>query len=310
MQPTKTVFALAFSLLILGCGQKRNGQMEMEATADAVSSSMTSGDSKDAASAPVSSSAAVETGKDSTRKFIRTAELKFKVKSVIKSTYDIENITGRQGGFVTYTNLKSDINREVTTAVSADSSLETIYYTVTNAITLRVPNTRLDTTLKEIAANIDYLDYRIIKADDVALQITANGMAQKRAATSEQRITNAIDNRGRKLEETTTAEETVLNRQEQQDNAQLSNLSLKDQISFSTVNLEIYQRQTLRRELIGNDKNIDAYEMGFGAKIWEALKGGWRILEDFVVFLVSIWGLLLVAGVLYFVWRKWKKRLP
>ena len=30
--------------------------------------------------------------KDSTHKFIRTAELKFKVKSVIKSTYDIEDI--------------------------------------------------------------------------------------------------------------------------------------------------------------------------------------------------------------------------
>ena len=45
-----------------------------------------------------SSSAAVETNKDSKRKFIRTAELKFKVKNVISSTYDIEDITNRHGG--------------------------------------------------------------------------------------------------------------------------------------------------------------------------------------------------------------------
>ncbi len=278
-------------------------EMTMDGTAD-----VSAGSAKEMA-APVSSSAAVENGKDSTRKFIRTADLKFKVKNVIRSTYDIENITSRQGGFVTYTNLKSEINSQVTTPVSADSSLETTHYSVTNTLTLRVPNTRLDSTLKEIAANIDHLDYRIIKADDVALQLTANSMAQRRAARSEQRITNAIDNRGRKLEETTIAEGTVLNRQEQQDNAQLSSLSLKDQISFSTVNLEIYQRQTVRRELIGNDKNIDAYETGFGSKIWEALKAGWGILEAFFVFLAGIWGLLLLAVVAYFIWRKFRSRL-
>jgi hypothetical protein len=82
----------------------------------------------------ISSSAAVENNKDSTRRFIRTADLKFKVKSVINSTYDIENITNLQGGFVTYTNLTSTINNITNTAVSADSSLETTYYTVTNAI--------------------------------------------------------------------------------------------------------------------------------------------------------------------------------
>ena len=39
----------------------------------------------------ISSSAAVEK-KDSTRKFVRTADLKFKVKNVPQTTYAIENI--------------------------------------------------------------------------------------------------------------------------------------------------------------------------------------------------------------------------
>ena len=136
--------------------------------------------------------------------------MKFKVKSVIKSTYDIENITNKLGGFVTYTNLSSIINNVTTIAVSADSSLETTYYTVTNSIILRVPNTKLDTTLKEISKNIDYLDFRIIKAEDVALQILSNNLTQKRSAKNEERLTNAIDNKGKKLNETTTAEEILL----------------------------------------------------------------------------------------------------
>lgn len=293
MQTTKIILGLGLSILLFGCGQSRNEQMESKAMADSTSNAF------------ISSSAAVENGKDTTRRFIRTADLKFKVKSVIKSTYDIENITNRQGGFVTFTNLTSDINNVTTTAVSADSSLETTYYTVTNSITLRVPNTKLDTTLKEISNNIDYLDFRIIKAEDVALQILSNNLTQKRSAKNEERLTNAIDNRGKKLNETTVAEEILLSKQEQADNAKISNLSLTDQIKFSTINLSIYQRQTIKRELISNDKNIDAYEPGFGTKILDALKYGWDILETFIVFLTKLWGLFLFAIVVYFIYKKY-----
>lgn len=297
MQTTKIILGLGLAITLFGCGRADHEQMEKSAIADSTSNAF------------ISSSAAVENGKDTTRRFIRTAELKFKVKSVIKSTYDIENITNRQGGFVTYTNLTSNINNVTTTAVSADSSLETTYYTVTNSITLRVPNTKLDSTLKEISNNIDYLDYRIIKAEDVALQILSNNLTQKRSAKNEERLTNAIDNRGKKLNETTIAEEILLSKQEQADNAKISNLSLTDQIKFSTINLSIYQRQTIKRELISNDKNIDEYEPSFGAKILESLKYGWDILEAFIVFLTKLWGLFLFAIVVYFIYKKYGHKL-
>lgn len=73
----------------------------------------------------------------------------------------------RHGGFVTFTNLTGAINIDSSRAVSVDSSLETTYFTVANSIIIRVPNTELDTTLKEISKNVKYLDYRIIKAEDV-----------------------------------------------------------------------------------------------------------------------------------------------
>jgi hypothetical protein len=298
MQTTKIILGLGLSISLFGCGPSAEEKSRAESSmADSTSNAF------------ISSSAAVENGKDTTRRFIRTADLKFKVKSVIKSTYDIESITNRQGGFVIYTNLTSNINNVTTTAVSADSSLETTYYTVTNSITLRVPNTKLDTTLKEISNNIDYLDFRVIKAEDVALQILSNNLTQKRSAKNEERLTNAIDNRGKKLNETTIAEEVLLSKQEQADNAKISNLSLTDQIKFSTINLTIYQRQTIKRELISNDKNTDAYEPGFGTKLLDALKYGWDILETFIVFLTKLWGLFLFAIVVYFIYKKYRHKL-
>ena len=297
MATPKVVLGLGLLILLFSCSGPRREAADGGAIADSISNAF------------ISSSAAVENGKDSTRRFIRTAELKFKVKSVIKSTYDIENITNRQGGFVTYTNLSSDINNVTTIAVSADSTLETTYYTVTNSIKIRVPNTKLDTTLREISKNIDYLDYRIIKAEDVALQILSNNLTQKRSTKNQERLTNAIDKKGKKLNETTNAEELLLDKQEQSDNAKISNLSLTDQIKFSTINISIYQRQTFKRELIFNDKNVDAYEPSFGSKVLESLKFGWDILEAFLVFLTKLWGLFLFAILVYILYKRYGHKL-
>ncbi len=293
MQTSKFIFALGLATAFLGCTSKPSEELSStDSTPNAF----------------ISSSAAVEKGKDSTRRFIRTADLKFKVKSVIKSTYDIENITSRQGGFVTYTNLTSNINDVTSVAVSADSLLETTFYTVSNTITLRVPNTRLDTVLREVSRNIDYLDYRIISADDVALQILANDLTVKRSARNEDRLTKAIDNRGKKLNETTDAEEVVLSKQERADNARIANLSLKDQIKFSTIELSIYQRQAVKRELVSNNKDIGEFEPGLGRKLIEAAKSGWSTLETFLVFLTELWGIFLFVGVVYFLYRIYRGR--
>ena len=135
----------------------------------------------------ISSSAAVAK-EDSTHKFIRTADLKFKVKNVPQSTYYIENVISKFDGFVSFTNLQCKIIEQNKTKISQDSTLETTRYSVENNITIRVPNKRLDTVLKSIAKQIDFLDYRVIKADDVSLKMLANQLSQKRSATKEKRV--------------------------------------------------------------------------------------------------------------------------
>ena len=153
------------------------------------------------------------------------------------------------------------------------------------------------------------MDYRIISAEDVALSILSNNLAQKRAAKNEERLTHAIDKNGKKLNETTVAEETLLNKQEQADNAKISNISLKDQINFSTIKLSIYQRETIKREVISNDKNITAYQPGFRENLLESLKFGWEILESIIIFITKFWGLFLFVVVVYFINKKYGYKL-
>ncbi len=258
--------------------------------------------------APVSSSAAVDSIKDPQRKFVRTADIKFKVKDVINATYDIENICTTHNGFVTFTNLTSNIDEHSETPVSTDSLLETTFYTVTNSIILRVPNTKLDTTLKDIAKNIDYLDYRIIKADDAGIQMLANDFAQARATKNANRITKDIDNNNKKIEETVQAENEAMSKQEQADNDKIANLTLNDQIKYSRVNLLIYQRQGVKRAIILNDKNENKYKLGFGYRIMEALGFGWEMLAFILVSLSKLWGLFLLVVLGYIGYRWYGKR--
>lgn len=258
-------------------------------------------------SAMITSSAA-KVDEKSTRKFVRTADVKFKVKNVANSTYAIEDATIKFGGFVTYTNLESNIFSEDKTKISPDSTLITTKYKVENNITIRVPNTKLDTVLKTIAKQIHFLNYRIIKADDVSLQMLSNKLEQKRSNSSEKRLENAIDSKGKKLKEIANAEEDLDGKKEQNDASKLRNLSLNDQVNFSTVTLNIYQDESITQEMIANEKSINSYRPNIGLQLLDSLKTGWFILENIISFIVLLWPFLLLGFLGFLGYKKWNSK--
>ena len=255
----------------------------------------------------ISSSVAVEK-EGNTKKFIRTADLKFKVEDVTKSTYAIENITNKFDGFVTYTNLQSTIIDKYETKISLDSILETTRYNVENDITIRVPNKRLDTVLKSIAKQIDFLDYRIIKADDVSLKMLSNQLSQKRSTNTEKRIEKAIDTKGKKINDVMEAENTLANQKEQNDNSKLENLSTQDQINFSTLTIKIYQNESVKQETAANSKDSNYYKPNIGIRILDSLKTGWYVVLNIIVFLIEIWWLLLIVIGGFFLYKRYFKK--
>lgn len=287
----KIVLALLIVVLAISC-------KKAEASAE------TAYESKDIAvdtTNVTSSSAAVEP-KNSDKKVIRTADIKFKVKNVANSTYAIENTANKFGGFVTYTNLQSTISDKNETKISQDSTLEITKYTVENNIVIRVPNIRLDTVIKTIVKQIDFLEYRIIKADDVSLQMLSNQMAQNRSSKQEKRLEKAIDTKGKKLNEVIAAEDNLDAKNEQNDNTKLEKLSLQDQVNFSTLTLQIYQRETIKEEMIANAKT---YRQDFGSKILDGIISGWYVIEGIIAVVAQLWSVILIGIGGYFIFKKY-----
>lgn len=258
-------------------------------------------------STAVSSSAAVEP-KNSSQKFIRTADIKFKVKNVVKSTYAIENAVAKFGGFVTYTNLQSNIHDQIKTKISQDSTLETTKFSVENNITIRVPNTQLDTVIKSIARQIDFLDFRVIKADDVSLKLLANQLSQKRSASNEKRVEKAIDTKGKKINDIMEAENALASQKEANDSKTIENLSIQDQVNFSTITLQLYQNETIKQEITAGEKDSAYYKPNLGIQIIDSLKTGWYILQSILVFLLNLWPFILFSLGGFFLYKKYGKK--
>ena len=220
----------------------------------------------------------------------------------------VEDIVGAHKGWVIRTTLRSEPRGQEVIAVSADSSLEISRFRLLNQIILRVPNTELDSTLRQIGRLVQAFDHRTILADDIRLRMMANAMAVRRAKAHSMRVAQAIDDQGRKLRETLTAEEALQASDEKRDQGILNNLELADRVAYSTVTLDLYQRDLTRKEMIANEQNIDAYRPSLWSRVMRGLKDGWELVELTVAGLATIWPVLMLLGGAFWLLRRDARR--
>ncbi|MDX2002586.1 MAG: DUF4349 domain-containing protein [Chitinophagales bacterium] len=257
----------------------------------------------DSSTIPISSLAAIENLNDTVHRFIRTADIKCKVKNVIQATYKIEDITHSFKGFVTHTHLASEIVGTEQAKLTEDSSIILTHFVVVNDITLRIPNTELDAALKAIAPFIEYMDYRTITAEDVALQIKANRQRIKRMGEFN---VNISDDDNGNIRTKLQAEESVLDKKLQADEAYFANLSLEDKIKYSTVKIHLYQNKEVRKEMIANEKSIETYRPSFLSQIVNSMQVGLEVLRGIVVILVGAWPLWIFLFGAWLLYKRFK----
>lgn len=247
----------------------------------------------------ISSSAAQMSKFDSTHKLIRTAELKFRALDVTETSYAIEDIVKKFGGFTASTYLSSEISNKETTRISPDSLVETTTYHFTNEMVVRVPAKNMDTVLKCMVPMIDFLDFRNIKAEDVSLAYLRKQLEKKRLDLYNMQVSGltTTGNTGDRL----AAMESQLQKQIQNDEALIERLELDDQVSFATITLHIYGRDKTRHVMLPDEDRIDSYKPGFGKKLMHAIRSGWQVLQLFVIGLITLWPLWLAGALVWFI---------
>jgi hypothetical protein len=256
------------------------------------------------------SSAATYT--DSERKFIRTANARFRVKDVYVSALGIEDTVGSHGGFVVKNDISTDTVSTRRYPIGDGKLMELNEYTVQGHLIVRVPSAKTQEFLRAIVGHVAFLDQRHFSARDAQFDLLRQQLDMLRNQETQNDLGQAVKDGG-KLVQKTDAISARNDVKAARDAAHIAKKEFEDQVAFSTIELRLYQpSKVLQTERVDVNSMYREFRPGFFSRLGEQLRGGWDGLLAFFLALAGIWPVILFAGVLAAVlWRlKRRQRKP
>lgn len=287
MKTTYLRLSLAAALLlgIYSCKKGEVASTDMEAYATADSSAAMVSDSV--------SSVATMRVKD--KQFIKTADVNMEVKDVYETTISIEKSVQQLGGFVTKSNLQSNVVSENTYNTSNENAVLVKKYQTENRMQLRVPTEKLGELLTMINDKKLFLNSRLINAEDITSSIKYAQLESKRIEKNSKNISALKANKDKvELDNENMAEG---NQQ------QLANMDVTDNLKYSMVDVYIKEPKIRVAEIaITNTDSIDdKYNFDFLYSTKSAFVEGYYLIQKIVVGLITVWPIVLIGiAVVYF----------
>ena len=210
-------------------------------------------------------------------KVIRTAEVKFQVSKVEKSTEYISNAVATFQGYIAQMEQSND------------------NYSIKNEFILRVPSNQFEPLLDALHQEAIFVNYKRIKSKDISsdfIDLEAR-LAAKKAVRA--RYIELLETNTDGVKEVVEAEEKIREIQEEIEAKEAQLRYLKTQVSLSTIHLQIYQKVEYRSEPI-------VFKESFIGKLFKRFNSGWQALLNMVLFLVNLWPLLILGALLF--WRR------
>jgi len=232
------------------------------------------------------------------KKFIKTADLKFKAKKVENTTHVIEKLAIDLGGYVQQSEINSTVNLQRNIELSSDTMLSVSEYYVYNNLIIRVPCIYFDSVLNFIAKQHIYLDYRKVQTLDVSTTFLRNKLKAEKNSEYEKRIQKLSDQNVRRLNDNVNAETQAAELADKAIDKKIENYELQDKIDFSTVSMNIYQANSVFEERVKNTQ-LKQYKPGFWKRAWDAILGGWNIILEILIALIYLWPIYLLLILIY-----------
>ena len=296
--------AALFAGLIACAKHEQAAEASMEAASPATAAADAGGaaESRMASQAPteaqLTSSAATYT--DAQRKFIRTAQAKFRVKDVYQSALAIEDAVAAQGGFVTKNDIDTNIDSIRKRSLGNGQLVELAEYTVRGELTVRVPSDKAQAFLRSIIGQMEFLDTRSFAAMDAQFALLREQLAYQRNQEAQLELGDAQDEGG-KLGQKAQVIAARVDAKSGRDEALIAQKEFEDRVAFATLDLSLYQLPKLRRtEMADMEAAVRDNGPGFLTRLGKSLSTGWFGLLEIGLLLVRLWPLwlLLALGVL------------
>ena len=230
------------------------------------------------------------------KKFVKTAEVSMEVTDVYEATVHIENALKNLGGFVTKSELQSQVIEEETYNTSDQNAVLLRKFNSYNKMQVRVPSEKLGVFLTSVNDRKLFLNTRIISAEDVTNNAKIAELELKKINKTGEVISQMKNNEKKA---------NLTEENEQKNNTQqIENLNLADNIKYSTVDIYIKEPKVRIAEIaITNTQFYDnKYQVNFFYEAKSSLLNGFYFVQKFFVFLLNFWPLFVgILIVIYFV---------
>ena len=220
----------------------------------------------------------VEPNKEIQRKLIKTGEIEFESENIVNTRKDIFQAIEKFKGYS-----------------SSDNEYKNSYE-ISNTLTIRVPTENFDNLLNDITNGVTKFDRKEIQIKDVTSEFLDIEARLKTKKELENRYLEILK-KANTVTEILEVEKQIGNLRSDIESIEGRLKFLNNQVSFSTLNVRIYE--------------TISEQTGFGKKFKNGFKNGWENLILFFVFLVNIWPfILMIIGIVILIkiWRKKRKK--
>lgn len=280
----KLTIILILGSTAFGCSKKEEGP----ASDAAVATESVALDSKavqqNAAKNPEQLVSQQQNALEQNRQLVKSAQLQFEVKDVLKTTSTLEQQLSQYQGYIE----EKQINYQVSDRSERDridGSVD-IYEKITPTVqlTVRIPNQQVTPFLNQLLPlmlNFNSQSYEAKRYELKLLEEKLNTANQSNSAS------NAVNNQLQ----------------------QLTNLEVKDRLAYSTIRLEFFQQAQVRKTRDLNINRIATLDSDpLLSRIWEAIKIGLYGLRETIIWLVMLWPLYLAIAILWGIRRCYKAK--
>ncbi|MDO3425675.1 DUF4349 domain-containing protein [Chryseobacterium sp. APV1] len=290
---TKHIRLSIATALLLGIYSCKKGEVSSENL-----EKYASADSAIAISSDSVSSVATMKVKD--KQFIKTADVNMEVKDVYDATISIEKSVQELGGFVTHSDLKSNVVSEETYNTSDEQAMLIKKYQTENTMQVRVPTEKLGELLTLINNKKLFLNARSIHAEDVTANIKYSALEAQRNKKTTDNIAQMKVNK----DKVTMSDENM----KEGNSQKLESMNMTDMLKYSTVDIYIKEPKIRVAEIaVTNTQSIDdKYKFDFLYSAKSAFVEGYYLIQKIVVGLITVWPIVLIGITVFYFVRKRK----
>ncbi len=207
-------------------------------------------------------------------KIIKSASARYKVKNVKEATNAIKRMVNGYEAYI------------------SDLRFQNNLHIKENRFTIKVPNKFFDKVMDSINTVAEFVEYENITTKDVTEEYVDLQARLKTKLEVKERYESILRKNAKTVEDILVTEDKLRIIQEEIESAQGRLKYLTNKVSFSTIQIDLYESVDYKKEPV-------AYNKTFWTKMKSSLANGLYAIEVVFLGVMNIWPILLVGTVLF-----------